>query len=63
MKGVFGGKCNRTVCLNQNATWYNHSTRAYYCTECAILLNNINQVDALRIFGHDLCTAGEHKKQ
>lgn len=58
-KGVFNGKCNITSCQKPNsATWYNHSTRKYYCHSCANRLNNdeFNKRDAMRLFGHDLCT-------
>lgn len=36
LKGVENGNCNRTVCQQPQATWYNESTRAYYCRGCAI---------------------------
>lgn len=57
-KGQFGGHCNRSACLAPNATWYNHSTRLYYCEECAKILNYENRFDSARMFGHDLCTPG-----
>lgn len=37
-KGEKGGECNRTVCKAQDARWYNSSTRAYYCGNCAHLI-------------------------
>jgi hypothetical protein len=58
-KGVLNGKCNITSCQKPNsATWYNHSTRKHYCPSCARRLNNdaFNKRDAMRMFGHDLCT-------
>jgi hypothetical protein len=55
-KGDKGGECNRTHCKNPHAEFYNHSTRMYYCAECAVLLNDANRTDAIRIFGHELCT-------
>jgi len=58
-KGVLNGKCNITSCQKPNsATWYNHSTRKYYCPSCARRLNNdeFNKRDAMTMFGHDLCT-------
>ncbi|MFO0090041.1 MAG: hypothetical protein ACK518_04495 [bacterium] len=58
-KGVLNGKCNITSCQKPNsATWYNHSTQKYYCESCANRLNNdeFNKRDAMRLFGHDLCT-------
>ena len=39
MKGDKNEECNRTVCKNKNANWFNLSTRAYYCESCA---NEIN---------------------
>jgi hypothetical protein len=59
-KGFFKGSCNRTACQAPGATWYNHSTRVYYCPACARLINSVNVSDALRLFGHALCTPGEH---
>ena len=32
------GICNRTVC-SQTASWWNTSTRAYYCGDCARQIN------------------------
>lgn len=62
-KGEFNGKCNITSCQKPNsATWFNHSTRKYYCSSCAHRLNNdeYNKRDALRMFGHELCTEHNH---
>jgi hypothetical protein len=56
MKGRYNKECNRTACNNQEAVFYNHSTRLYYCKSCAILINEQNRTDAQRLFGHDLCT-------
>lgn len=56
VKGMYGLVCARTGCENENATWYNHSTHWYYCDECAKKINDINRNDAIRLFGHDLCT-------
>jgi uncharacterized Zn ribbon protein len=58
-KGKLNGSCNITSCQKPNsATWYNHSTRKYYCESCANRLNNdeFNKRDAMKMFGHDLCT-------
>ena len=55
-KGKYYDVCFRAVCNNEPATWYNHSTREYYCESCAMILNHENKRDAMRIFGHDLCT-------
>ena len=54
--GSYLGLCNRTACRAPKANWYNHSTRKYYCFDCAIMLNRENFIDAMRLFGHDLCT-------
>ena len=54
-KGMQGGECNRTACHNPDAQWFNRSTRAYYCGECAMKLNHANPVDALRLFNGPLC--------
>lgn len=56
-KGILGGSCNRSGCQKpDSAFWYNHTTRMYYCSECAFQINKVNKIDALRIYGHDLCT-------
>lgn len=43
-KGKFNGICNRTVCFNHPAIYYNSSTRAYYCKPCARAINKANGV-------------------
>lgn len=61
-KGTFGGTCNMSSCKSgEQATWYNHGSYAYYCSHCAHRLNAdpYNKQDALRLFGHDLCTQGK----
>lgn len=61
-RGVFGGSCNITHCQRPNsATWFNHSTRKYYCPSCARTLNfdHFNRKDAMEMWGHFLCTEGE----
>lgn len=60
-KGEYLGSCNRSACLKAGAVWFNHSTRRYYCEDCAHWLNtnDFNRRDALRLWGHDLCTLGE----
>lgn len=63
-KGDYNGSCNITACQRPNsATWYNHSTRKYYCPSCAIRLNTdpFNKRDSERIWGHTLCTYGKHE--
>ena len=37
-KGDLGGECNRTVCREFNARWFNSSTRKHYCTTCKNLI-------------------------
>ncbi len=59
MKGEKNGNCNITSCQStENVEWFNHSTRKYYCENCAIRLNNdpYNFKDAQRLFGHNLLT-------
>jgi len=38
MKGAYLEECNRGACPNKVATWYNKSTRAFYCGICARLI-------------------------
>ncbi len=61
LKGLLNGNCNRTACQKPGATWYNKSTRAYYCEECAHEINRANIADSLRLYMTPLlCTpAGE----
>jgi len=56
MKGEYNQECNRTACNNSAAVYYNHSTEKYYCKSCAMEINFWNKSDAMRLFGHDLCT-------
>ena len=56
-KGLEDGSCNRTACQAPGATWFNHSTRAWYCRPCAHLINAACRQDQfIRYLGHDLCT-------
>jgi hypothetical protein len=55
-KGEFGGECNRSACTRKYAYLYNHSTRKYYCIECARQINEANRDDSMRLYGHELCT-------
>lgn len=41
-KGLLGGSCNRRACQRPGALWFNHSTRAHYCRECAHAINRAN---------------------
>jgi len=61
-KGDLNDECNRTVCKNINATFYNYSTRQFYCKDCAKLINEANRADAMRMYGHDLCVNFTHEK-
>jgi len=61
LKGIFNGNCNRTVCQEPGAVWFNHSTRMYYCQKCADLINEENYADAIRLYGHQLCTLETEK--
>lgn len=59
IKGELYGLCNITSCQSdKNVVWFNHSTEKYYCADCAKRLNEdpYNKKDALRLFGHNLCT-------
>lgn len=60
MKGDYKDTCNITRCDKDNAIYYNHSTRMYYCEHCANRLNmdKFNSKEALQLFGHDLLTLG-----
>jgi hypothetical protein len=62
MKGSLNGECNRTVCKNERSLFFNHSTEKHYCAECAKLINEANHYDALRLYGHELCTLVEIKE-
>ena len=57
-KGDKGGRCNITRCQRPGASWFNHSTRRYYCADCAWFLNTdkFNKRDAQELYGHELCT-------
>lgn len=59
-KGDYQGQCNVTRCeSSEPATWFNHSTRKYYCRSCAHRLNSdpFNKKYAEKRYGHDLLTA------
>jgi len=62
VKGDFNGECNRGACYRSRAVFYNHSTHKYYCPKCARLINEFNRDDAMRLYGHDLCTYGLQTK-
>ncbi len=56
-KGTEGGRCNRSVCLRPGAEWFNHSTKRWYCGDCARLINEVNP-EFLRDTGYSICTLG-----
>lgn len=59
-KGLKNGSCNRSVCLAPGALYYNSSTRAYYCKECAYQINKWYLIDNPTKIGVDvLCTYEE----
>jgi len=41
LKGKKGGNCNRTDCQKPHALFYNPYTYAWYCEECAKVLNKV----------------------
>lgn len=54
--------CGRTACradLVSGSTYFNQSTRGFYCARCAGMLNRENYIDALRLFGGPLCILQE----
>lgn len=61
-QGSFNGICNRGVCEEKPAIYYNHSTRKYYCPGCASIINEWNHQEAMVKYGHELCTKGENKE-
>lgn len=44
-KGQFNGSCNRRQCLEPGASWYNRGSYAFYCEDCAHMLNHANRND------------------
>lgn len=60
-KGRKGGSCNFTACQRPGATWFHHSTEAWYCERCARELNQINRLDAAILYGHGLLTPTDRK--
>jgi hypothetical protein len=51
MKGQLNGLCNRTACQRPGATWFNTSTRAYYCEDCARDITGFTK----RVDGFHIC--------
>ncbi len=55
LKGKQDGNCNVTACQKPGATWWNTSTRAYYCLSCARDINYWSRRDE----GYDICYPSE----
>lgn len=55
LKGKQGGNCNVTACQRPGATWWNTSTRAYYCPHCAREINRWSRHDE----GYEICFPSE----
>lgn len=50
-KGKQGQNCNRTACQMPNsANYYNNSTRAWYCFECACTIEAYAQIDGMSFY-------------
>lgn len=54
LKGRYMQLCNRTQCLAPNADWYNRGSYAFYCEDCAHMLNHANRHDEF-CKGEPLC--------
>jgi hypothetical protein len=39
-KGLKNGSCNRGSCQEPGATFFNRSTKMYYCEDCAAKINS-----------------------
>ena len=51
-KGLKNGSCNVATCQKPGADWYNKSTRAYYCGECAREINwPGGRADCMALYG------------
>ena len=55
LKGKLDGNCNVTDCQKPGATWWNTSTRAYYCYHCAEDINYWSRHDE----GIEICYPSE----
>jgi hypothetical protein len=42
-KGKKAGSCNRTACQRPGAVWWNRGSYAFYCGDCAHMLNRANR--------------------
>jgi len=55
-KGKKDGRCNITACDGTDEIiFFNHAMSAYYCGLHAEGINSANKVDAIRLYGHELC--------
>ena len=57
-KGHRNGSCNVTACQGPGATFFNQSTRAWYCPKCASEINDFKptQEDSMKLYGRpELC--------
>ena len=51
-KGRKNGSCNRTACQKAGANYYNKSTMAYYCKQCADSINwEGGRKDTMKLYG------------
>jgi hypothetical protein len=56
-KGKRGGACNRQLCQDEPANWFNRGSLSWYCTGCAWTLStdSFNRRDAQELYGGWLC--------
>ena len=51
-KGHKNGSCNRAACQKAGANYYNKSTMAYCCKQCADLINwEGGRKDTMKLYG------------
>jgi len=54
-KGKKSGRCNVTACQKPGANYFNKSTRAYYCEDCAQEINwPGGRADCMELYGTPL---------
>lgn len=46
-KGLQGGSCNRKICQQPGAFFYNKETRKFYCHRCCKEISKYNEGDSL----------------
>ncbi len=60
-KGRKNGSCNVTACQAPGATFFNKSTRAYYCAGCAKEINwPGGRADCMALYGTPLLCEEDH---